>query len=240
MPLVDAAGVVVLFLSYKGFITAINGPAFGLTSTDIGVAEAGAEAASLSLQLTGAGSQAADFSWTAPTAGSLGAVNAGQAFVAPAANGTLPIGDVSVVDGNDGATDLVFTVTRAGGSDGAVSASYSGAFGTGAGQAFAADFAPDFVGNGVVSFAAGQTSAAIRLPVVGDSAIEVDETFTVELSAPQGRATLGDAVATGPIANNDAAPPAGPAKVFIYEIHTTTLAATSARRSRSPGRRAST
>ncbi|WP_375427102.1 Calx-beta domain-containing protein [uncultured Sphingomonas sp.] len=218
--LVDAAGIVVQFLSYEGVMTATNGPASGLTSVDIGVAEAGTEAAGLSLQLKGSGSQAADFRWSAPTAGSFGAVNAGQAFAGPAAaNGTLSIGDASIVEGNGGATDIVFTVTRADGSDGAVSASYSVAFGMGAGQASAADFAPGFAATGTVSFVAGQTIATVRLPVAGDTAFEADEAFTVELSAPQGGAALGDAVATGTIVNDDAAPPAGPANVFINEIH---------------------
>jgi hypothetical protein len=37
--LVDAAGAVVQFLSYEGSLTATNGPAVGLTSTDVGVAQ---------------------------------------------------------------------------------------------------------------------------------------------------------------------------------------------------------
>lgn len=41
MALVDAAGTVVEFLSYEGVMVALNGPAAGLTSTDIGVLEDG-------------------------------------------------------------------------------------------------------------------------------------------------------------------------------------------------------
>ena len=40
---------------------------------------------------------------------------------------------------------------------------------------------------GTVSFAAGQTSATILVPIAGDTAIEANETFTVTLSAPHRR-----------------------------------------------------
>lgn len=51
LALVDDEGTVVQFLSYEGVITASNGPAAGLTSTDIGVAQAGTEPVGASLQL---------------------------------------------------------------------------------------------------------------------------------------------------------------------------------------------
>ncbi len=50
--LVKPDNSVVLFLSYEGSFTATDGPAIGLTSTDIGVLEAGTEALGLSLQLS--------------------------------------------------------------------------------------------------------------------------------------------------------------------------------------------
>lgn len=50
--LVDAAGTVVEFLSYEGPMTATNGPAVGLTSTDIGVSQNGTEPLGHSLQRT--------------------------------------------------------------------------------------------------------------------------------------------------------------------------------------------
>ena len=59
---------VVEFLSYEGPMTATGGPASGLTSTDIGVSEAGTEAAGLSLQLVGT-------AWTGPLASTFGAAN---------------------------------------------------------------------------------------------------------------------------------------------------------------------
>lgn len=51
--LVDASGHVVEFLSYEGSFTATNGPASGLTSTDIGASQGGSEPLGSSLQRSG-------------------------------------------------------------------------------------------------------------------------------------------------------------------------------------------
>ncbi len=69
--LVNAAGTVVEFLSYEGVMTALNGPANGMTSTDILVSENGTEALGLSLQRN------ADDTWDAPAASTFGACNDG-------------------------------------------------------------------------------------------------------------------------------------------------------------------
>ena len=78
--LADAGGNLVQYLSYEGAFAASNGPAAGQTSTDIGIFEAGTEAAGMSLQLTGSGTTAGDFQWTGPADDSPGAVNTGQTF----------------------------------------------------------------------------------------------------------------------------------------------------------------
>lgn len=66
--LVDNTGSVVQFLSYEGSFTATNGPANGLTSTDIGVAEGSSTPVGQSLQLV-------DGVWTGPATASPGALN---------------------------------------------------------------------------------------------------------------------------------------------------------------------
>jgi predicted extracellular nuclease len=78
--LVRPDGSVVQFLSYEGTLTAVGGPASGLTSIDIGVAENGTEPPGQSLQLKGTGTVYEDFTWSAVSAASFGAVNAGQSF----------------------------------------------------------------------------------------------------------------------------------------------------------------
>ncbi len=83
MALVEVSGGltnVIQFLGYEGVFTATEGPAAGLTCTDVGVMEAGTEAAGLSLQLAGSGSAAADFTWSGPLPASPGRLNDGQVF----------------------------------------------------------------------------------------------------------------------------------------------------------------
>ncbi|MEX1023666.1 MAG: endonuclease [Planctomycetota bacterium] len=78
--LVDEAGVTVEFLSYEGSFTAVDGPAAGMTSVDIVVEENSSTAVGTSLQLTGTGSERADFTWSASAAATPGALNGGQTF----------------------------------------------------------------------------------------------------------------------------------------------------------------
>ena len=71
------------------------------------------------------------------------------------------------------------------------------------------------------------------------SSTRPNETFTVTLSAPTNGATLADGIATGTIVNDDAFVSGGRA-VHQRDSITTMSAATAARRSRSPARRAPT
>ncbi|MEM8754238.1 MAG: lamin tail domain-containing protein, partial [Pseudomonadota bacterium] len=92
--LVDDAGAVAEFLSYEGSFAAVGGPADGMTSTDIGVAEPGATPEGQSLQRVGTGTQAADFAFAGPAAQSPGAVNAGQSFGGEPAAPSLVISEI--------------------------------------------------------------------------------------------------------------------------------------------------
>ena len=76
--LVNGAGTVVQLLSYEGTMTATNGPAEGVTSTDIGVAEASSTDAGTSLQLSGTGSVYSDFSWADSSAETPSVMNSAQ------------------------------------------------------------------------------------------------------------------------------------------------------------------
>ncbi|MFH2051585.1 MAG: endonuclease [bacterium] len=80
LALVDGAGTVVMFISYEGLITAVDGPAAGMASTDIGVSEPADSPVGWTLQLAGDGSAYGDFTWQAPGTGTEGAVNTGQTF----------------------------------------------------------------------------------------------------------------------------------------------------------------
>ena len=78
--LVDASGAVVEFISYEGSLTASDGPAAGMTSTDIGVSESSSTPRGDSLQRTGTGNTPGEFSWVGPDTDSPGAANTGQTF----------------------------------------------------------------------------------------------------------------------------------------------------------------
>ncbi len=80
LALIDSGNTVTQFLSYEGTFVASGGPAGGLTSTDIGVAEPSTSPVGYSLQLTGSGSAYDDFVWSGPFAGTFGAPNEGQVF----------------------------------------------------------------------------------------------------------------------------------------------------------------
>jgi hypothetical protein len=74
-------GGVVQFLSYEGIITAIDGPAVGMTSTPMGVMEDGTTPVGFSLQLAGIGSVYEDFVWQNPQPNTYGAINTNQIFL---------------------------------------------------------------------------------------------------------------------------------------------------------------
>jgi hypothetical protein len=112
----------------------------------------------------------------------------------------LSIADAVLVEGASGTTNLTFTVSLAGSSASAVSASYT------THQRTAIE-GVDYVGvTGTISFTPGATTATILVPIVGDLATEIDETFSVDLSGALG-AVLTDAQAVGTIANDDPTSP---------------------------------
>lgn len=76
--LVDNNGKVVQFLSYEGAFDALNGPAKGIRSVDIGVSETGTTPLGTSLQLTGSGTTYSDFKWETGKTASPGKLNDGQ------------------------------------------------------------------------------------------------------------------------------------------------------------------
>ncbi|MBU0679406.1 MAG: hypothetical protein KJ626_15000 [Verrucomicrobia bacterium] len=79
---------VVQFISYEGVMTASDGPANGMTSSDIGVDEQSLPAVGMSLQLQGDGTAYANFTWAGPTnAASRGLLNVAQAISGCAAGG---------------------------------------------------------------------------------------------------------------------------------------------------------
>lgn len=141
---------------------------------------------------------------TSPTNATLGTSTATGTIVdddALPAVPSLTIGDVTQFEGDSGATLFSFPVTLSASSAIPVSVSWS----TIAGSAVAgSDFA---AANGTLVFAPGMTSQTIVVAVNGDTLVEPDETFSIQLSAPA-NATLARATAVATIRNDDVAGPA--------------------------------
>ncbi len=124
--------------------------------------------------------------------------------VAAALNVAPPVGigitGGSVVEGNAGTAPLSFTVTLSA----AASTTVTVAYATAGGSAAAGT---DFVAqSGTLSFAPGETTKTVAVDVIGDTAFESNETFTVVLSGASSNATIQTASATGTITNDDAQP----------------------------------
>jgi Calx-beta domain len=128
----------------------------------------------------------------------IGAYEANGAPVVPVAT----IDDAAVTEGSAGTTPATFVVRLSTATTVPVTVSYATANGTATSPS---DFA---AASGVVTFPAGSVAQGVVVSVVGDTAVEPDEAFVVNLSSPSG-ATLGDAQATGSIADDDAPPLAG-------------------------------
>jgi uncharacterized delta-60 repeat protein len=113
--------------------------------------------------------------------------------------GSLSINDVTISEGDSGAKVATFTVTR---SDGTAAIDVD--FATADGSATTAD--NDYVAtSGTLHFAAGVKSQAISVAINGDTKIESDETFSVNLSGATNGATISHGSAAGTITNDDAA-----------------------------------
>ncbi len=109
----------------------------------------------------------------------------------------VSIGDVTVIEGNSGTTNALFTVSLSKPQDHVVTV----AFGTADGTATLAD--NDYVSTaGTLTFAPGATSQVITVAVVGDATVEPNETFKVNLSNAVG-SVLYNGTGTGTILNDD-------------------------------------
>ena len=105
--------------------------------------------------------------------------------------------NVATVNVNEDAGTLTLTVNRTGGSDGQVAVDYATANGT----AIAED---DYASNsGTLTYLDGETSKDIVISIANDTDSEVNETFTLTLSNPQGNATIGTGQTTITIIDDD-------------------------------------
>jgi Calx-beta domain/Right handed beta helix region len=113
-------------------------------------------------------------------------------------NTALSISDVTVTEGNSLTKTATFTVKLSVPSSSPVSVKYATANGT-------ATAGSDYVAkSGALTFNVGITSLTLPVTVNGDTTVEPNETFTVNLSSPT-NALIADAQGVGTITNDDAA-----------------------------------
>jgi hypothetical protein len=117
----------------------------------------------------------------------------------PPVAGSVTIDNVSMAEGNNGTVLETFTVTRIGGN-----AAFDVNFATADGTATAAD--KDYnAQSGTLHFAQGVVSQTISVVVHGDTKVEGNETYDVDLSGATNGATISHAEGVGTIVNDDTA-----------------------------------
>lgn len=113
---------------------------------------------------------------------------------------SVVINDVTIAEGNSGSVSANFSVRLLAPSTNTVSVNFA----TANGSAIAnSDYLPV---NGTLTFNPGETSKIISVSVTGDTSIESNETFFVNLSSAI-NATIGDVQGLATITNDDTLPP---------------------------------
>jgi ELWxxDGT repeat protein len=125
----------------------------------------------------------------------------------------ITLSDVTASEGQGGTALAAVRVSLSGGYSSSVSVNYATADGTGlAGTDYTAT-------QGTITFAPGQTSRFVMVPVRGDTSTETDETFTLTLSSPANGTIIRNA-AQVTIRNDD--PPVAAATISQYRLYSNT------------------
>lgn len=114
---------------------------------------------------------------------------------------TFSINDVTLTEGNSGTKTATFTVTLSASFGNQVTVNYATANNS-------ATASSDYVStSGTLTFAPGVETQTISVTINGDTTVESNETFFVNLSSATGGTTISDAQGVGTIENDDVAPP---------------------------------
>ncbi len=114
----------------------------------------------------------------------------------------VSVDDVSLTEGDCGTSNMTFTVSLSSPSLSTVTVTYQTQDGT-------ATQGEDYtLTSGMLTFDPGVTTQPINVPIIGETAFEGDETFTVQLTLAT-NATLVDDSGTGTILNDDIDPATG-------------------------------
>ncbi|MCX7378883.1 MAG: hypothetical protein NTY94_19300 [Alphaproteobacteria bacterium] len=213
----------------QGIVTGTSTVAYSVTGTGAAQADAadfvggvlpsgaltflgGETSKTVTVQVSGDTAQEADEGFQLVLSGATGAAISGPSLgaVIQSDDSQLSIAATSAnkAEGTGGAgatTPFTFTVTRSGGTGVAQNVAWSvnGTTGSGTQPADAADFAGGVLPTGVVSFAVGETSRVISVPVAADTLGELSERFAVVLASPTNGAQIATPSAQGIIQNDD-------------------------------------
>ncbi len=135
---------------------------------------------------------------SSPIESVLGAASVGVGTIVNDDFPLVSINSVSQNEGNTGTTDFIFTVSLSEAINQQVTVAYT----TSNGSTQAADFVAQ---TATLTFAPNETSKTITIAVVGESLVELDETFNVTLSSPVGSVLGAASVGVGTITNDDVA-----------------------------------
>jgi serralysin len=128
---------------------------------------------------------------------------------ATAVVGDIAINDVTITEGDSGTKTATFTVSRTG------TAAFAIDFATADGTAAAGS---DYVAtSGTLSFAAGQSARTVSVTINGDTSVEPNETFFVNLTNATNGGTILDGQGLGTISNDDGVQPPS-----VAAVHDTT------------------
>lgn len=225
----SAGAIGVSFSTANG--TATAGSDYTATSGTLSWADGDAASKTISVPITDDAAQESNETFTvtlnSPTGGATLGTPSSSTVTILANDG--PIGTLqfsaAALSVAEGAGQATLTVSRVGGSTGAVGVSFTTANGT-------ATAGSDYtLTAGTLSWADGDTSSkTISVPILDDAVQESDETFTMSLSSPTGGAALGTpASATITILANDqprACDPRPPVTLSVVRIGAGTLQVT--------------
>jgi hypothetical protein len=137
----------------------------------------------------------------------------------PLSSPSITVADVTVTEGNTGTVGATFTVSLSAASGQTVSVHYATADGTA--TAAGGDYQPT---SGTLTFAPGETSKPLTVPVNGDRLAENDESFLLVLTDPT-NAFLADAKGAGNILNDEPHVGIDYGPVYVTEGNTGTTTA---------------
>jgi Calx-beta domain len=109
----------------------------------------------------------------------------------------IKVNDLRMAEGNAGQTAFAFTVSLDAPQPARVTVDFATADGTATAPG---DYAAS---SGTLTFAAGETAKTVTVQVNGDTSVERDETFNLNLANAAGNATIADATGVGTIVNDD-------------------------------------